>query len=123
MNTLLRVRFALLLFIFTLILSACSDKYSKTDLIGKWKVDSWKIESTGKTVNNKMDMKFDEDGKYLIDYGSKKESGEFWISGEFLHTQAEGKSEMSVRILGLNSDSLVIQMNRGGSMEKVVLTH
>ncbi len=104
-----------------LLIFGCSDKYSETDMLGNWSVSEWKVESTGKTVSNKMDMDFKADGQYSIDYGSKKESGKYWISGEYLHTVAEGKSEMSVKIMNLNSDSLDIQMNRGGEMERVVL--
>jgi len=102
-------------------ISSCADKYSETDMHGDWKVSEWKKESSGKIISNKMDMNFNPDGQYSIDYGSKKESGKYWIKGEYLHTVAEGKSEMSVKILNLNSDSLVMQMNRGGEMERVVL--
>ena len=50
-----------------------------------------------------MDMSFQSDGKYTIDYGTKKENGKYWINGEYLHTLAEGKSEMSVKIMKLNT--------------------
>jgi len=103
------------------IIIGCGDKYSKTNLYGDWSVSEWKVETSGKSISNKMDMNFNADDKYSIDYGSKKESGKYWISGDYLHTMAEGKSEMSVRIMKLNSDTLVIQMNRGGKMERVVL--
>lgn len=104
-----------------LLLVGCADKYSKTDLLGDWGVSEWKKESSGAAISNKMDMNFKTDGQYTIDYGAKKENGKYWISGDYLHTVAEGKSEMSVRIMNLNSDSLVMQMNRGGDMERVVL--
>jgi len=108
-----------LILIFLLV--SCSQKYSESDLHGAWSVKEWTVESSGKTVSNKMDMNFEVDGQYAIDYGSKKENGKYWINGEYLHTVAEGKSEMSVRILDLKTDSLVMQMNRGGELEKVLL--
>ena len=110
------------IFLFALLLIiGCADKYAKTDMFGSWSVSNWQDESTGKIISNQMDMEFKSDGKYAIDYGSKKESGKYWISGEYLHTVADGKAEISVKILNLNADSLVIQMNRGGSMEHVTL--
>ncbi len=108
--------------IFTLfVIIGCADKYSKTDLQGNWSVSEWTKESTGKSISSKMDMNFEADGLYSIDYGSKKEAGKYWISGEYLHTVADGKSEMSVKIMNLSQDSLELQMNRGGSLEKVIL--
>ena len=114
--------FTKLIFLFLIItFASCADKYSEADMHGNWSVSEWKKESTGKIISNKMDMDFKSDGQYSIDYGSKKESGKYWISGDYLHTEAEGKSEMSVKIMNLNSDTLAIQMNRGGEMERVVL--
>ena len=106
-----------------LITAACGGKYSESDMLGTWKVNDWKVESSGKAINSQMDMTFEADGKYAIDYGSKKEAGKYWLSGEYLHTVAEGKSEMSVRIMKLSSDSLELQMNRGGQLERVLLLH
>ncbi|MEM9544840.1 MAG: lipocalin family protein [Bacteroidota bacterium] len=103
------------------LLSGCAQKYAESDLLGKWNVTKWTIETSGKTVNSKMEMNFESDGIYSIDYGSKNENGKYWINGEYLHTVAEVKSEMSVRIMNLKSDTLEIQMNRGGSMERVIL--
>ena len=106
-----------------LIATACGGKYSESDMLGTWKVNDWKVESSGKSINSQMDMTFETDGKYNIDFGSKKEAGKYWLSGEYLHTVAEGKSEMSVRIMKLTSDSLELQMNRGGQLERVILLH
>jgi len=103
------------------IICSCADKYSKTDMYGNWSVSMWQEEVSGKLISNKMDMEFKADGMYAIDYGAKKEAGKYWISGEYLHTEADGKSEMSVRILNLTTDSLEFQMNRGGAMEHVIL--
>jgi hypothetical protein len=106
-----------------LLIMSCADKYSETDMHGKWSVSEWKVESTGKLISNKMDMDFQSDGQYTIDYGTKKEQGKYWIAGDYLHTVADGKSEMSVKIMKLSTDTLEIQMNRGGEMEKVLLLH
>ena len=97
MKNLTWLKYISLICLSILIISACADKYSKTDLIGKWKVSKWQVESSGKNISSKMDMDFMSDGQYAIDYGAKNEAGKYWISGDYLHTVAEGKSEMSVR--------------------------
>lgn len=107
--------------IFICFTTSCSNKYAEAELHGQWKVSQWKVESSGKLISNKMDMDFNAEGEYTIDYGPKKETGKYWIVDDYLHTHGKGLSEKSVRILGLTSDSLTIQMNRAGEMEKVIL--
>jgi len=109
------------LFVLTFLLSSCASKYAETDLHGKWEVKEWKEMSTNKVMNGKMDMDFDANGQYNIAFDSDNEKGKYWLMGEFLHTIEEGQSEKKVKIMNLTSDSLVLQMNRGGEMEKVIL--
>jgi len=105
-----------------LIFTACQNqKFDTANLYGSWEVQEWKIEETGKLVNNTMDMKFDEAGLYSIDYGPKSESGKYWISGEFLHTVETDQAEKKVKIIRLDSDKMEIKMNRGGKLEHVIL--
>lgn len=109
-------------FAFLLCFSSCQESSLNKELIhGTWKVKKWKIESTGKVINNKMDMSFGTDGMYNIDYGSESEKGKYWISGENLHTVETGKAEKKVKILKLATDTLRIQMNRAGQLELVTL--
>lgn len=109
-----------LIFLFTI--TACQEsKYNQEQLKGTWIVKKWKIESTGKVINNRMDMTFADDGLYDINYGSESEKGKFWISGENLHTVETGKTEKTVKILNLRADTLEIQMNRAGQLENVLL--
>jgi len=103
------------------VLMACQSKYDVKKLYGEWNLSEWVIESTGKKVSNKMNMNFQKDGTYIIDYGSKKENGKFWIANEFLHTVETGKAEKKVKLLQLVQDSLMFQMNRAGQLEKVSL--
>ena len=104
------------------ILTACqSNKFDNEILIGSWEVLEWKIEETGKSVNNKLDMKFESEKNYSIDYGSKNEIGKYWIEGDFLHTVENEQAEKKVKILKLVTDTMEIQMNRGGHLERVVL--
>jgi len=114
--------FLLLSICLVFLLTACkNEKFDSTKILGAWKVNTWKIEKTGKLVPNKMDMDFGNDGLYSIDYGPKEESGKYWIAGEFLHTVETNKSEKTVKIIKLQSDTMEIQMNRGGQLEQVIL--
>ncbi len=115
------------LFFFTTILFlalyACqpTSPYDVALLHGEWKVDSWKILTTNESRTNQMDMSFNADGSYIVDYGSEKEKGKYWLANESLVTVENGLSEKSVKILKLNADTLSFQMNRAGQLEDVVL--
>ena len=106
---------------FLLLLSCNSSPYEKDDLLGKWTVVNWEIEKTGQKRTNQMDMSYNADNSYVVDYGSEKELGEFWIANSYLHTKAENEAEKKVKIIKLNIDTLSIQMNRGGILENVLL--
>jgi hypothetical protein len=113
--------FPMIIFVI-LILTACQNhKLDNENLIGSWEVLEWKIDETGKTINNKLDMKFESGRNYSIDYGSKNENGEYWIAGDFLHTVEQGQAEKKVKIIKLEPDTMEIQMNRGGHLESVLL--
>ncbi len=112
-------KFALLILI--LFVSCKSNNYQETDLHGSWKVVNWEIISSGQERNNQMDMSFEENGSYTVDYGSEKEVGEYWIANDFLHTTETDQAEKKVKILGLSQDTLSFQMNRGGELENVIL--
>ncbi|MGK0316930.1 MAG: hypothetical protein ACI86M_003168 [Saprospiraceae bacterium] len=105
-----------------LIFASCqSNKFDTQILLGSWEVFEWKIEESGKSINNKMDMVFETEKNYSIDYGIQNEKGKYWITGEFLHTVETDQAEKKVKILQLNADTMKIQMNRGGHLESLVL--
>lgn len=112
-----------LLFSFSLLflLASCNTYLNTEYIIGNWKTSQWIRLDTYESVKAKMAFNFDENGTYLVDYGAQKENGTYWFAGEFLHTLEEGQSEKSVRIAKLTMDSLVIDMNRSGVMERVIL--
>jgi len=102
-------------------LIACKDKWEDSALLGKWNTVSWTEKLSGKSIGNKMDFHFMEAGKYDVDYGSVQSSGKYWIANEYLHTVENGKVEIKVLIVNLNQDSLVLELNRGGVLETMVL--
>ena len=113
-----------LLFICFVLITACQpkQKWPNEALHGKWDTSSWINLNNQQAINGQLDFNFKEDGRYVLDYGSKQVEGKYWIEGEYLHTIEDQQSEMKVKILTLTGDSLKIDMNRGGRMEQVILT-
>ena len=62
-----------------------------------------------------------EKGKYSFDYAGSGESGKYHISNNELFTTPDGGIQMMVKIEKLTTDTLVMQMNRGGTAEKLTL--
>ncbi len=102
-------------------LAACSSQWDSSLLIGEWKSTSWTIVDIAKEVEGKMDFVFKSNERYELDYGSKIEKGKYWIFGDFLHTVEDGKNEKKVKIISLSSESFIFEMNRAGTIERVVL--
>lgn len=100
---------------------ACNDGVDKKNLYGKWKTVEWKELQSNRAIPNNMNFDFSEDGKYVLDYGSEKEIGKWWVRGDFLHTREDGQQEKKVKITSLSRDTMIFQMNRGGILEQVIL--
>ncbi len=99
----------------------CSENPYKKEILGEWSVHSWVREIDMAKVKQKMDFVFTEDGRYQIDYGSEKEIGNFWFVNDDLITHEDGMTKKSVKVVLLRNDSLLMRMNRSGSIESVLL--
>ena len=115
------MRNLILLSISLFIFSCTNTNWDKTLLYGDWEVIEWTNTETQQKINAKMDFSFSDDSQYVVDYGSSKEEGKFWIMGDFLHTIEKGKAEKKVKIQSLTPEALVFEMNRGGIIEIVKL--
>jgi len=104
-----------------LLLSSCQSSTTTydTDIIGAWKQDSWVITANNQTINRKMDFTFGADKRYTVDYGTEMEKGDYWFIDDDLFTQEDGQQKKKVKVLQLNPDTLVFEMNRGGQIEQV----
>lgn len=105
-----------LLFVFS-----CSPTEIDPNIYGQWHKSSWVIDQSGETMDVQMDFLFNEDGTYLVDYGSQQEKGVFDIVEQRLYTTEEGQAKKFVEITKLTADSLQFKMNRAGRMETVIL--
>lgn len=110
-----------LLVIALFFLIGCAGKYEENQLIGQWAGVEWKDVTNEKIIDEPVRFTFEEDGRYEATAGTSSEKGKYWVSGENLHTQEDGKAEKKVKIARLQNDTLAFQMNRAGVIEEMVL--
>ena len=95
--------------------------YNHEDLIGAWKGAGWTLEDGESRPVEGLTFTFYETGSYEAGYGAGSENGTFRLEGDKLYTTEEGKLEKMVKIVQLTPDTLAFEMNRMGTLEKMVL--
>lgn len=101
---------------------ACEQAIDKKMLVGEWKGAQWLIQ--GQTADydaTSTFFSFQEDGTYTYRYTDMEEKGKYFVSRNELITTPDGGIKMMVKIEKLTSDSLVMNMNRGGTSETLTL--
>lgn len=107
-----------------LTLSSCSEEQQDRHEVisGHWHGVSWIIDESQRAYDaSRVDFTFEKDGDYSAQLGDRAEEGTYRFMGEMLYTQADGQSEIGVKLLRLDRDTMVMQMNRGGEMESLTL--
>ena len=99
----------------------CKENPYKAEILGSWSVDLWILEKSAQEVFNTMDFTFHEDDTYHVNYGTETESGKYWFVDDKLFTQETGNKQKSVKLMRLENDTMIIQMNRAGDLERVFL--
>ena len=107
------------------ILSSCFEEKAgipMEDVIGKWKGQSWLVkgEDVGRDAS-RVKFEFNSDSTYYAAMGSQDEKGIFRLVENKLYTTAQGDAEKNVELSKVNADSMVMMMNRQGTMETLVL--
>lgn len=115
------IKTSLFLLVLVLFTSCQNVEFDTEKIYGEWKVVDWEIVTTGEKRGNQMDMLFVKEDDYVVDYGSEKEEGKFWIRNQYLYTLENGEAEKKVKLLDLKTDTLSFQMNRAGEIENVLL--
>lgn len=110
--------------IFLFCLGSCKPKWDEAALLGSWEVHAWTEINSDQSITDKMDFTFDggDDKRYLIDYGTMKEEGKYWIEYDYLVTVEDGGVAKKVKIISMASDTLEFNMNRAGALERLVLS-
>ena len=107
----------------TLFFACKSDpKMDAAQLLGQWKGSAWMVfDKPADRDASAVNFTFEAGDKYTATYSEQQEKGVYRLEGNKLYTTAENKIEKMVKILRLNSDSLVFEMNRTGQEEKLIL--
>jgi Lipocalin-like domain len=101
---------------------ACQPAIDKKMLVGEWKGAQWLIE--GQTADydaSSTFFSFQDGGTYTYRYTDMEEKGTYYLNANELFTTPDGGVKMMVKIEKLTSDSLVMNMNRGGTSETLTL--
>lgn len=113
----------LLGFVLLFAIAACKEDDSKKPLLlGKWQGTTWKVK--GKEIGRdaaSVTFEFLASDTYAATYGEQSEKGSFRLAGDKLYTTAENKIEKMVKLATLTADSLVMDMNRAGEGEQLIL--
>ncbi len=103
-------------------LSGCQSNENKTAILGDWSGVAWEISGRPATYNPEATyFTFRDDKTYSYSYADHEEDGAYYIVGHELYTTPEGGTKMMVKIKHLTPDSLVFEMNRGGTLETLSL--
>ena len=104
------------------ILYACANDATAVDITGKWQGISWDVK--GKTSNRNaaaVNFQFNADGTYEAKMGQQGEKGKYHLTNNQLYSTAEGQIEKMVKINLKSKDTLIMDMNRVGTEEQLIL--
>jgi hypothetical protein len=108
----------------TALVSCKQDDSKKQLLFGKWQGTAWTV--AGKDVGRDakaVSFEFKNDDTYTAAFGGQAEKGVFRLDGDKLYTTSEAvnKIEKMVKLSTISTDTVVMDMNRVGDAEQLVL--
>ncbi len=100
----------------------CKQDDKKPLLIGDWQGVSWKVngKESGRAYET-VKFNFKMDDTYSTSFDGQSEKGSFRLSGDKLYTTGENKIEKMVKLATLTADTIVMDMNRAGESEALIL--
>lgn len=102
--------------------AACGDDERLPLLYGDWVGHDWVVAGDSQPQRAlAVRFSFAAPDRYEASLGNSTEAGSFRLSGDKLYTTAEGTAEKVVRVQRLAGDTLVLDMNRAGTEERLVL--
>lgn len=107
------------------IVSSCSDdtpQYEMSAVSGEWTcVELYESERPQPLIQDAIRFSFKDDSTYTYQGGLYSEAGTWKIKKDLLVTKAEDNMEKQVRIIRLESDTLILLMNDRGFEMKMIL--
>lgn len=106
----------------TITILACSSDNSNQRIVGKWQGVSWHVQGqpSGRDAAD-VTFEFNADDTYSAAFGQQEETGIFDLTDNKLFTTATGQAKKMVEIHLPTLDTMVMAMNRAGTMEELVL--
>ena len=105
-----------------LMFTNCKQDDKKPLLFGKWQATSWKVngKESGRDYKS-VNFEFKADDTYSTAFDSQTEKGTYRLSGDKLYTTGENKIEKMVKLSTFTADTIVMDMNRAGTSEELIL--
>lgn len=105
-----------------MVLSSCNEESKKPLLIGQWQGVSWTLrdKETGRDAKS-VTFVFANEDKYSASFGTLSEGGTYRLSKDMLYTTGENKIEKMVKLSKITADTIIMEMNRMGDAEELVL--
>lgn len=111
-----------ILFILLALFSSCIESVNNKLIVGKWKAVEWLESGTPNvTKAENTSFVFDEKEHYTFTHNGTAKKGTYKVENNLLFTTEEGMQEIMVNITKLTADSLVFDMNNGGTPEQLTL--
>ena len=111
-----------MLFILLAVFSSCIESVNNKLILGNWKAVSWTENGTPNAIKSEnTSFVFDEKAHYSFTHGGTTKNGTYKVENNLLFTTEEGMQEIMVNITKLTADSLVFDMNNGGTPEQLTL--
>jgi hypothetical protein len=102
--------------------TACKQEDNKPLLFGKWQAVSWKVNGKESERDYKsVGFEFKTDDTYSASFGGQAEKGTYRLAADKLYTTGENKIEKMVKLSTLTADTIVMDMNRAGESEALIL--
>jgi len=111
-----------MLFILLAVFSSCIESVNNKLILGNWKAVSWTDNGTPNVAKaENTSFVFDEKNHYSFTHGGTTKNGTYKVENNLLFTTEEGMQEIMVNITKLTADSLIFDMNNGGTPEQLTL--
>jgi hypothetical protein len=106
-----------------LLFSFCAEKpVPNAAVAGEWKAAAWEVQGVPSPMDkDEVIFTFVLPDAYTASFGTQKEKGTYRVEVDKLYTTAEGQIEKMVGIRQPHPDTLILDMNRQGTQEALIL--
>ncbi|HHM21221.1 MAG TPA: hypothetical protein ENJ20_04265 [Bacteroidetes bacterium] len=103
-------------------LFGCQSENDNQKIVGHWQGISWSVKGqpSGRDAGT-VHFEFNADDTYSASFGAQKEEGKFRLVKSNLYTTAKEQSEKMVQVALPSPDTLIMDMNRAGTLEQLIL--